>query len=241
VIKDSGFPAQTSTNTLTVVIGDINDNRMRDGWKKITVFYIKNNQKQSDTQNRRPKLTPIGRINVDDNDDWDINDKTFFWFNQKFDPNFEMDSKTGMISMKNVSKGDFELKFTVFDGIDRHEVHSNVWIKVKELESESVMNSGSIRISGITAIEFISIWNWRTRKQIKSLYERTKDSIKRLIRCDEIEIFSVIQKQERPPIVDVRYYAKRKSSLLSPTFLNGIVEQNRGILESELQVMLEQN
>jgi hypothetical protein len=237
VIKDSGFPAQTSTNTLTVVIGDINDNRMRDGWKKITVFYITNSQKQSDTQNRRPKSTPIGRINVDDDDDWDINDKTFYWFNQKSDSNFEMDSKTGMISMKNVSKGDYELKFTVFDGVDRQEVHSNVWIKVKELESESVFNSGSIRISGITAIEFISIWNWRTKQQIKSLYERTKDSIKRLIRCDEIEIFSVIQKQERPPILDVRYYAKRKSSLLSPIFLNGVVEQNRGILESELQVI----
>jgi len=201
VIKDSGFPAQTSTNTLTVVIGDINDNRMRDGWKKITVFYIQNNQKQSDTQNSALKSTPIGRINVDDDDDWDLNDKIFYWFNDNPNPNFEMDSKTGMISMKNVSKGDYELKFTVFDRTHKQEVHSKVWIQVNEIEYESVFDSGSIRISGITSDQLISIWSWRTKRQIKSFYEKLKDSLKRLIRCDKIEIFSVIQKQERPLIV----------------------------------------
>jgi hypothetical protein len=236
VIKDSGFPAQTSTNTLTVVIGDINDNRMRDGWKKITVFYVKNSQKLSHTQNSTLKWTRIGRINVDDDDDWDLNDKIFYWFNDNSNPNFEMDSKTGMIAMKNVSKGDYELKFTVFDRTHKQEVHSNVWIHVNEIEYESVFNSGSIRISGITSHEFISIWNWRTKRQIKSFYEKLKDSFKRLIRCDQIEIFSLIQKQERPPILDVRYYAIRKQSLLSSFFLNAIIEQNRAILENELQV-----
>jgi len=237
VIKDSGFPAQTSTNTLTVVIGDINDNNMRDGWKKISVFYIRNSHSKSDFQNKRQQLTKIGRINVDDEDDWDLNDKSFYWFSQKPDPNFELDPKTGMISMKNVSKGDYELKFTVFDRIHRQEVHSNVWIQVNEVEYETILNSGSIRISGITAFQFISVWDWRTRQQIKSSYEKLKDSFKRLIRCDTIEIFSVIQKQDMPPIVDVRYYARRKDMVLSSLFVNAVIEQNRAILENELQVL----
>jgi dynein heavy chain 2 len=125
---------------LSVVIGDINDNRMRDGWKKVTLFYIENSQKLIHTQNKRPKSTPIGRINVDDDDDWDINDKKFYWFSQKSDSNFEMDSKTEMISMKNVSKGNYELKFRVFDRTHKQEVHSNVWIHVNEIEYESVFN-----------------------------------------------------------------------------------------------------
>jgi hypothetical protein len=148
-----------------------------------------------------------------------------------------MDSKTGMISMKNMSKGDYELKFTVFDRTHKQEVHSKVWIQVNEIEYEWVFDSGSIRISGITSDQLISIWSWRTKRQIKSFYEKLKDSLKRLIRCDQIEIFSVIQKQERPPIVDVRYYATRKQSLLSSFFLNALIEQNKAILENELQVI----
>ncbi|CAG2164912.1 unnamed protein product, partial [Oppiella nova] len=226
VVKDNGFPAQTATNTLTVVIGDVNDNHMRNGWKRITVFYIKN----SDSKRRQ-----IGRVNVDDEDDWDLIDKTFFWFDHKPAVNFELDSKTGIISMKNVTKGDYELKFTVFDGKHKQEIESSVGIKVNAIKYENVLNSGSIRISGIRALEFISVWNWKTRQEIKSLYERVVESFKRLIRCDKLEIFSVIQRQDSPPVVDVRYYAERQHSLLSSFFLNAVIEQNRAVLESELQ------
>ncbi len=51
-----------------------------------------------------------------------------------------MDSKTRMISMKNVSEGDYELKFRVNDRTHKQEVHSNVWIHVNEIEYESVFN-----------------------------------------------------------------------------------------------------
>jgi hypothetical protein len=142
---------------LSVVIGDINDNRMRDGWKKITLFYIKNSQKLSDTQNSPLKWTPIGRIN---DDDWDLNDKIFYWFNDNSNLNFEMDSKTRMISMKNVSEGDYELKFRVNDRTHKQEVHSNVWIHVNEIEYESVFNWGSIRIWGITWHQCWSRMRW---------------------------------------------------------------------------------
>ena len=250
VIKDNGFPAQTSTNTLTVVIGDINDNPMRNGWKRITLFYIGNNNNYSPSSStsssssavlRKKEMTAIGRVNVDDSDDWDLNDKLFHWFESKSNPNFELDSKTGIISIKNLTKGEFELKFNVFDRKHKQEVISSVKVEVKEVQYESVMNSGSIRISGITALQFISVWNWKTREQIKSVYERVKDSFKRIIRCDSLEIFSVIERQDIRPVIDVRYYAERQSSQLSAYFLNAIIEQNRAILENELQVCLKSN
>ncbi|CAG2121514.1 unnamed protein product, partial [Medioppia subpectinata] len=68
-----------------------------------------------------------------------------------------------------------------------------------------------------------------------------KDSIRRVIRCDEIEIFSLIERQEEKPLIlDVRYYAKKNSLILSSVFLNSVVLQNRAILESELELNITQ-
>lgn len=38
IIKDSGNPSMTGTSTLTVVIGDMNDNKMQPGHKDIMVY-----------------------------------------------------------------------------------------------------------------------------------------------------------------------------------------------------------
>lgn len=38
VIKDHGNPAMTGTSTLTVVVGDVNDNKMQPGAKNIFVY-----------------------------------------------------------------------------------------------------------------------------------------------------------------------------------------------------------
>lgn len=38
VIKDSGNPAMSGTSTLTVIIGDVNDNKMQSGSKEIFVY-----------------------------------------------------------------------------------------------------------------------------------------------------------------------------------------------------------
>ena len=69
VINDSGNPPKSGTSTLTIVIGDSNDNKMQPGSKEILVY---NYQGQSPS-------SPIGRVYVYDRDDWDIPDKTFSW------------------------------------------------------------------------------------------------------------------------------------------------------------------
>lgn len=44
VIKDSGNPAMTGTSTLTVIIRDVNDNKMQPGSKEIFAYnYMVNN------------------------------------------------------------------------------------------------------------------------------------------------------------------------------------------------------
>ncbi|RWS18143.1 Neural-cadherin-like protein, partial [Leptotrombidium deliense] len=123
VIKDSGIPAMTGTSTLTVVIGDRNDNRMHPGNKHIFVYSFK-----GDTP-----PTPIGRVHVEDLDDWDLPDKSFFFHNHAPHPNFDLNKDNGEITMKNVTSGSYFLRFGVFERKYTHEVNANVTVVVKEI------------------------------------------------------------------------------------------------------------
>lgn len=102
-ISDSGKDVQTGTSTLTVVIGDINDNRMFPGESKIFVY------KYKDTS-----TVPIGQVFVEDADDWDLDDKTFDWVGGRPHTYFTLDNELGMISMKpNTPANVYQLLFKV--------------------------------------------------------------------------------------------------------------------------------
>ena len=77
VIKDSGNPAISGTSTLTVIIGDVNDNKMQPGSKEILVY---NYMGQSPSSH-----IACVYIYVYNRDDWDILDKTFSWASGKLD------------------------------------------------------------------------------------------------------------------------------------------------------------
>lgn len=64
LIKDNGSPSLSATSILTVTIGDINNNKMQPGSKTIFVHSLKGAQhSQIETE--------IGRVHVEDKDDWD--------------------------------------------------------------------------------------------------------------------------------------------------------------------------
>jgi hypothetical protein len=103
-ISDSGSPPMTGTSTLTVEIGDVNDNAMKEGHSSIFVYNYKGEAPN----------TKIGRVYVDDPDDWDLGNKTFAWKGGVQHENFELDHDTGMITMlQGTSNSSFLLTFTV--------------------------------------------------------------------------------------------------------------------------------
>ncbi len=227
VIRDAGYPAKSGTSTLTVIIGDANDNRMYPGAKNIFVY---NYRGQSPP-------TPIGRVHVEDLDDWDLPDKSFFWENSMAHPLFDLNTEDGMLTMKNVTNGEYHLRFTVLDQKHTQNVVSNVTVTVRELPEEAVYNSGSIRVAGITAEDFIRVWFPLRNKQEKSMYEKFKDVLSRILKVDreKVDVFSLITRSERPPVTDIRF-AAHGSPYLKSVFLDGAVTLNRKVIEHQVGI-----
>ncbi|XP_021703018.1 neural-cadherin isoform X1 [Aedes aegypti] len=227
VIKDSGNPAQTGTSTLTVTIGDVNDNIMQPGSKEVVVYNY---------QGQAPD-TPIGRVFVNDLDDWDTSDKLFYW-DELENPRFKLDDTSGMVTMRRGAReGRYKLRFKIYDRKHAHESHANMSVVVKHISYEAIVNSGSIRLLGITDEDFIRIWDYRTQNIFKSKLERFREKLAELLNIDKknVDVFSVQIKQKSPAITDVRFSA-RNAYYFKAVQLNGVVLLHKEDIEQAVGI-----
>ncbi|XP_044315523.1 neural-cadherin isoform X7 [Drosophila rhopaloa] len=228
VIKDHGSPAMTGTSTLTVIIGDVNDNKMQPGSKDIFVY---NYQGQSPD-------TPIGRVYVYDLDDWDLPDKKFYWEAMEH-PRFKLDEDSGMVTMRaGTREGRYHLRFKVYDRKHTQtDIPANVTVTVREIPHEAVINSGSVRLSGISDEDFIRVWNYRTQSMSRSKMDRFRDKLADLLNTERenVDIFSVQLKRKNPPLTDIRFSA-HGSPYYKPVRLNGIVLMHREEIEKDVGI-----
>ncbi|XP_077285553.1 cadherin-N2 [Arctopsyche grandis] len=228
IIKDSGNPAQTGTSTLTVIVGDINDNKMDPGSKEIFVFNYQGQAPDSD----------IGSIYVDDVDDWDVPDKKFYWEGTEHS-RFRLNEETGMIQMKQGTRnGLYHLRFKVYDR--KHgqtDISANVTVTVREINSETVSNSGSIRLSGVTDEDFIKIWDYKSKTLIRSIYDKFREKLASILNLEKkyVNIFSVQSTRKYPPITDVRFGINVTPKYKSER-LNGMVLMHRDEIERDVGI-----
>lgn len=226
-ITDGGQPSQSAVHNLTVIVGDLNDNKMHPGSKTIFVYNYRGQYRN----------IPVGRVHVEDLDDWDLQDKKFFWENDNAHPNFNLNVFNGTISMKNVTEGTYFLKFMVSDKMFTQDVSANVTVVVRNLPEEAVYNSGSIRLHHITDEDFIRVWDWKNQRQVQSKFELLRETLSKILKepTENIDIFSVIThyRKGRVPETDVRF-AAHGSPYHKSTFLNGYVAINRRAIEKEL-------
>lgn len=182
----------------------------------------------------------IGRVYVYDMDDWDLPDKKFFWKERDNPhPKFLLDEQTGTITMKqDVKPGRYELEFTVYDRYHTQlGVAANVSVIVKDLPADAIANHGSVRIAGVTDEDFIRIWDYKTQSVVKSKAEKFREKLAQILGTDEanVDVFSVMLKQRRPPITDVRF-----SAFGSPYFksvrLNGFTLLHREEIERDVGI-----
>lgn len=146
-ITDSGKPPQSAVSILRVIIGDRNDNLAKDGFSEIFVY--KYEGFNTDFQ--------IGRIYVDDPDDWDLPDKVF-QADDILNPFFQIQDGGMLLMKKETAPNIYNLKFKVTETTpndDRNVVKADVTVTVRSIPEEAVIKSGSIRLKGATIEQFV--------------------------------------------------------------------------------------
>ncbi|XP_061162553.1 neural-cadherin-like [Saccostrea echinata] len=218
IMKDMGGRGKhmSGTSTLTIEIGDKNNNQHVDGFKEIFVY------------NYRGMFgdVEIGRANANDPDDWDYVDKHYTMISRNgMEKFFNVSKINGTITMKRgVPAGIFEFKVEVHDFKVFTKINATATIKVviKEISEEAVYKSGSVRLAGITAEEFVEIPNDMSGQ---SHYDKFRKLLAEKLRVaiSYVEIFSVMK---NGPYVDVRY-AAHGSPWYPANKLDGIIATNK--------------
>ncbi|GBO99509.1 DE-cadherin [Eumeta japonica] len=186
--------------------------------------------------------TEIGRVYVNDTDDWDLPDKLFMWLPsyEQRSPYFDVHRHTGMITMKNgTPNGTYLLKFNVTEEneplIPFHWVEATVNVTIKEIPEEAVDKSGSIRFVNITAEEFITPEYDGTSKKDK-LHRRLAQLYNTSL--DNVDVFTLFNKQTvKDAFLDVRFSA-HGSPYYAPEKLDTMATAIQDTLEEELQAKI---
>ncbi|XP_050421332.1 DE-cadherin isoform X2 [Adelges cooleyi] len=227
-ISDSGIPRMTGTSNLQVIIGDENDNPMKPGRSSVFVYTYKGESPDME----------IGRVYVDDPDDWDLPDKKFRLLNGPH-LNFDLKSETGMITMlQGTREQTFVLEFEVTEQgakIQRHTVNATVVVTVKEIPEEAVDKSGSVRLAGISAEEFIT-----PDQDGVSKASVLKDKLASILNAsiENVDVFTILHSPHNPDNsqLDVRFSA-HGSPYYERERLNAAIDRHQAELEKELGVV----
>ncbi|KAK8405865.1 hypothetical protein O3P69_001973 [Scylla paramamosain] len=146
-VADAGGLA--ATHTITVIIDDINDNPMKPASK--TVYLWKTQGGGSEA--------PLGRVFVEDPDDWDLADKTFQWLGPPH-PFFSLNAHTGdLLASSQVREGRYELHFAVSDQLwGQMGVAANVTVAVRLLDPDALAHAAHIIFTPTTPERLARGW-----------------------------------------------------------------------------------
>lgn len=228
-ITDSGTPRQTGISTLRVIIGDVNDNAAKDGESSIFVYKYVNGPDRD---------IEIGRVFVDDPDDWDLPDKVFVQQNL-FDEFSLSRTNNGMILMKpTTSAGKYVVNYEVTEShepdIPTHTVKAVVTITIKEIIEEAVRKSGSIRMQGSTIEEFVGEPMGEHGFSKKDLLQQRVSQILNTS-LENVDVFTVIRSPNKNDFIDVRFSA-HGSPYYAAEKINNKVTEHQENLENKLDV-----
>ncbi|XP_069191341.1 LOW QUALITY PROTEIN: putative neural-cadherin 2 [Procambarus clarkii] len=127
-VADAGGLAATVTVTITVA--DVNDNPMRPAVKTVVVTRVAGQAGE----------VPLGRVYVQDPDDWDALQKRWAWRAGSQHPLFTLDAHTGQLAMAaHATDGTYFLQFWVSDATHGQEdVEASVSVEVTTLPHDLI-------------------------------------------------------------------------------------------------------
>ncbi|XP_066980224.1 neural-cadherin-like [Macrobrachium rosenbergii] len=230
VIVDSGHPPMTGTSTLVITIGDENDNPMNPGEKRVLVYTHKSISQE----------TQIGRVYVNDPDDWDLVDKTFNW-SGKPHPNFILDEDSGMITMVAATRrGEYFLEFLVHDHKhSQYNVKASVTVSVSYIPERVVQQAASLRIADTTDDNFIQTWYYLVNDSVPSKADLFRREISEMLNtdADNVHIFSLKLSQSRPPVTDIRFTVF-DGYYFEAGLLSALLMEQKNVIETKIGISI---
>ncbi|XP_064077719.1 LOW QUALITY PROTEIN: neural-cadherin-like [Macrobrachium nipponense] len=146
-LSDSGH--LNNTQIVTIIVGDLNDNPMKPASKTVYLWKAQNTGSEA----------PLGRVYVDDPDDWDVGDKTFRWAGKPF-PLFTLNKDDGTIyASSQVREGRYFLQFSVTDHVWKQvDVSANVTVIVRVLTHDALSHATPIFLTPTTPADLTRGW-----------------------------------------------------------------------------------
>jgi len=215
----SDIHGMSATSTLTIEIGDVNDNPHSAGIKEITVFQY----------NGRGSRV-IGHVFAPDPDI--VDDKYYDLINDS--QYFEVNSSTGAITiMDKTPEGmyEFDVSVQVRDVMAPLTQISKVTIEVWYIFDTEIAQSASLRLSGVSPEDFIMIPPSRVNSKMQNFTQSLANIMS--IDAEEIVVFNVAAATQ-PMMTDVHYYVMG----YKPEVLDATVATNRAQIEQEAGIMI---
>ncbi|XP_068228176.1 neural-cadherin-like [Palaemon carinicauda] len=169
------------TQNIRIIVDDVNDNPMKPASKIVYLWKTQSGNSES----------PLGRVYVDDPDDWDIKDKSYHWLGQPH-PIFSLNTEDGNIfASSQVREGRYELQFAVSDDFwGQQMVPANVTVIVRQLTQEALAHSTSIILTPTNPKKLTSGWTpQRGGGVLGRLIESVSEAVKEKV--ENIEVTSV--------------------------------------------------
>ncbi|XP_064116011.1 LOW QUALITY PROTEIN: putative neural-cadherin 2 [Macrobrachium nipponense] len=190
VIGDAG--GLNRTNTVTVVVKDLNDNPMKPAAKMVYLWKTQGSGSEA----------PLGRVYVDDPDDWDIADKTFRWAGKPH-PLFTLNADDGsIIASSLVREGRYLLHFAVSDRVwSQVGVAANVTVVVRTLTHDALTHAAPVLLTPVTPADLTRGWTPTTGGGgLGKLLEAVHDIISEGPSPHKVEVVSVYGNTALPGI-----------------------------------------
>ncbi len=227
-IKVCDRKGECAVDSLTVTIGDVNDNLMESGSSSIFVYNY---------EGLAPD-TEIGRVFVEDPDDWDLPDKRFKFKDRYKWPDFALDEDTGMIIMKRGIQLDQELNTYFLEFLVEDEKHrqigpaavsATVNVTVQRIPKEAVVKSGSLRIRGRPEDFIVPDASGVSKR------DRFKTVMSKYLNATFVDVFTVLDADvdDDEDMTDVRFSA-HGSPYLAPEKLEGVLTKRKADLSASL-------
>uniref|UniRef100_A0A8P4GNM4 Neural-cadherin n=1 Tax=Dicentrarchus labrax TaxID=13489 RepID=A0A8P4GNM4_DICLA len=222
IMIDSGDPPVTATNTLTITIGDQNDNAHQTGEKDVYVYSRKG----------RMANAALGKVYAPDPDDWDNKTYTLETSAAKY---FSLNHSSGVLTVRqNIPAGSYWLRVGVSDGV-WPDVISGVRVHVRELEEKAILSSASLRLTGITARDFIDS-HVEGKSRLETFWDFLSQALS--VRPGSVNIFSIADREAET--VDIHFYVLTDNGYLRPEKLHAVLTAHKKKLQSLLRVNVSQ-